>query len=107
MLQAVKYLLRWLSAFPPRLRQWWLPSVLLLAVSVQFKKGQKVEILQGIEGLLWLTLLSKADIRTRDARWNRVNQSLWTGETLRVNPAHFSYGNKDSSKLMAGYWSAE
>ena len=79
-------LLRWLSAFPPRLCEWWLPSVLLLAVSERFDEGQKADILQGIERLLWFTLLGKADIRTRDARWNRVNESLLAGEICRVYP---------------------
>lgn len=57
--------------------------MLLLAVSEHFDEGQKADILQGIERLLWFTLLGKADIRTRDARWNRVNESLRAGKTIR------------------------
>ena len=64
--------------------------MLLLAVSERFDEGQKADILQGIERLLWFTLLGKADIRTRDARWNRVNESLRAGKTFRVYPVQSS-----------------
>ena len=60
--------------------------MLLLAVSKRFDEGQKADILQGIERLLWFTLLGKADIRARDARWNRVNESLQAGKTIRCIP---------------------
>ena len=95
-LQAIKNLLRWVRPFhgPQRLRKLWLPAVLLLAVSCErFDEGQKVDILQGIERLLWLTLLSKGNPRWRDARWNRVNQSLQAGKTLRVNLARIGCGD--------------
>ena len=92
LLQAVKYLLQWLTFLPRRLRKWWLPAVLLLAVSRRFDEGQKANILQGIERLTWLVLLSKADIRTRDARWRRVNESLLAGQAFRVNAAQSSNG---------------
>ena len=94
-LQAIKNLLRWLRTFSQRKwRELWLPAVLLLAVSGErFDEGQKVDILQGIERLLWLTLLSKAIPRWRDARWNRVNQSLQAGKTLRVYCAQFGWGH--------------
>ena len=92
LLQAVKYLLQWLTFLLRRLRKWWLPAVLLLAVSRRFDEGQKANILQGIERLTWLVLLSKADIRTRDARWRRVNESLLAGQAFRVNAAQSSNG---------------
>ena len=66
--------------------------MLLLAVSRRFDEGQKANILQGIERLTWLVLLSKADIRTRDARWRRVNESLLAGQAFRVNAAQSSNG---------------